>query len=125
MDFYKKVEKLCQDKGISLTRLTIDLGISKSNQTSWKRGSKPQNKTISNIAAYFGVPISYFSDNTCIAGSQFADDYHGTIVPTLTSANGSMRKLSEQAVELLNIYDQLSVIDQAKLIVFAEELKNK
>ncbi len=53
-------------------------------------------------------------------------DNHGIIGNThapVTIINGSERKLSEQELELLNVFGTLSVMDQAKLLVYANELK--
>lgn len=125
MDFYEKIEKLCTEKGISPTKAALDLGISKSNQTNWKRGTKPQNRTISKIAKYFDVPVSYFTESDSTVESQTIHDNHGIIGSThapVTIINGSERKLSEQAVELLSIFEKLNVIDQANLLVYAAGL---
>ena len=76
------------------------------------------------IADYFNVTVDQLMDSPIINIS----DNHGIIGSThapVTIINGSERTLSEQAVELLGIFEQLSVLDQAKLIVYAEDLKNK
>lgn len=62
--FYEKLEKLCQEKGISLRKLTGELNISNANATFWKNGSIPRKSTIKKIADYFCVPVEYFYDTT-------------------------------------------------------------
>ena len=128
MDFFTKVKKLCDEKKVSLSRMANDIGISRSNPANWEKGATPQIETIGKLAEYFCVPISYFTESADTVETQTIHDNHGIIGSThapVTIINGSERKLSEQAVELLSIFEQLSVVDQAKLIVYAEELKNK
>lgn len=50
-----------------------------------------------------------------------ADTTHAPV----TITNGTERELSKQEIELLNIFEHLSVIAQAKLLISAEELKEK
>ena len=61
--FFKKMEKLCGEKGISLTALCREIGINSSAVTSWKKGAVPQNRTLRKICDYFNVPMSYFDDD--------------------------------------------------------------
>lgn len=108
MDFYEKVITQCREKGVSRSKMADDIGISRSTPKDWESGkTTPRFDTIKKLADYFGVPVSYFSDtaNDDISGVEY--------------------KLSDQAIELLNIFEQLTIVDQAKLIVYAEELKNR
>ena len=105
MTFFNNIKKLCSAKGISVTALGQELGLSNATTAGWRKGSQPRGKTLKMIADYFNVTVDQLMDSPII--------------------NGSERTLSEQAVELLGIFEQLSVLDQAKLIVYAEDLKNK
>lgn len=125
MDFYAKMIALCIEKGVSRSKMADDIGISRSTPSDWeKKKSKPQPATLKKIADYFGVPITYFTeDNT---DNKIIQDNHGIIGNThapITIINGSQRQLTEQEIELLNIFETLSVMDQAKLLVYANELK--
>lgn len=74
------------------------------------------------LAEYFDVTV----DQLMSEPTMTVNDNHGIIGHThapVTIINGSERKLSEQEVELLNIFGQLSVVNQAKLLVYAEGLK--
>ena len=67
MDFYSKIITLCQEKGVSRSRMADDIGISRSTPKDWEtRKTKPQFATLKKIADYFGVPVSYLSDETSI-----------------------------------------------------------
>ena len=61
--FFDILSKLCTKKGISITQLTVMLGISKSNVTNWKNGSIPKSDKIQQIASYFGVSTDYLLGN--------------------------------------------------------------
>lgn len=128
MDFYQKVIALCKEKGVSRSRMADDIGISRSTPKDWESGKvTPRFDTIKKLADYFGVPVNYFTENNGTSiENQTIQDNHGIIGHAhapVTIINGSERKLSDQEVALLNIFEQLSVMDQARLLVFAEELK--
>lgn len=59
-NFYEKVQKLCRQKGISMRKLTDNVGISGTNAVNWKRGGEPREQTVKLIADYFGVPVAWF-----------------------------------------------------------------
>ena len=127
MDFYEKVITQCREKGVSRSKMADDIGISRSTPKDWENGKvTPRYDTIKKLADYFGVPVAYFTENHGdTIESQNITDNHGIIGHThapVTIINGSERKLSEQEVELLNIFEKLSILDQAKLLVYANEL---
>jgi transcriptional regulator with XRE-family HTH domain len=53
--FYENLKKLCFEAGISMSKLAVDLKISTTTVTGWKRGSRPQPAQVKKIAEYFGV----------------------------------------------------------------------
>lgn len=127
MSFYEKLENLCKNRGITVTSLANELGYSSSAGTTWKKSKGlPRNSTIKKIADYFGIPISYFSDES--VDVQTVNDNHGIIGHAhapVTIINGSERKLSEQEIALIDIFGKLDVIKQAQLLSFAAELSKK
>jgi len=60
--FIDKLNKLCKERGVSLTKVVTDLKMGRSNVTRWKSGAEPSNSTKLLIANYFGVPVSEFDD---------------------------------------------------------------
>ena len=63
MKFYQKIEDLCKNKGISVSRLAKELGLSPSSTITWKNlKSPPRNSTIKLLSDYFNVPYEYFSE---------------------------------------------------------------
>ena len=58
--FYDLFCSLCEQKGVSPTRAALDIGLSKSTPTTWKKkGTTPQAAQLQKIADYFGVTVDY------------------------------------------------------------------
>lgn len=58
MTFYERVHGLCDQKGMSITKLATILGFSASATTTWKNMvEKPKPATIKKIADYFEITI--------------------------------------------------------------------
>lgn len=58
--FYDLFCKLCDKKGVSVTKATTDIGLSRTIGTKWKKtGATPNGETLNKISAYFGVSIDY------------------------------------------------------------------
>lgn len=64
-DIYEKITGLCETKGISGSRMCLDLGLSRSFLTELKKGRAKSMKlvTATLVAKYFGVPVDYFSES--------------------------------------------------------------
>lgn len=62
--FYDLFCRLCREKGISPTRATVEIGLSRTIGTKWKKtGATPQGDTLQKIADYFGVSVDYLLGN--------------------------------------------------------------
>lgn len=62
--FYDVFLKLCKEKNISPTRAALEIGLSKSTPTTWKkRNLTPRGEILNKIADYFGVPVDYLLGN--------------------------------------------------------------
>lgn len=64
--FYQKLEKLCSNKGVSITQMAKDLGISTGVPTGWKKGAVPRRSTVKMVANYFDVPVEFFDEGETI-----------------------------------------------------------
>lgn len=60
---FDKIEKLCSERGISLAKLSREIGVSSTSIYKWKLGAQPRAKQIKSMADYFGVPVAYFADS--------------------------------------------------------------
>lgn len=62
--FYDLFNKLCKEKGVSVTKATVDIGLSRTIGTKWKNtAATPQGETLNKIAAYFDVSTDYLLGN--------------------------------------------------------------
>lgn len=120
--FYTNVQALCSKKGISITALGNKLGLSNSTTAGWRKGSHPRSKTLKALADYFNVSVDDLLSGENIEMLNNQNDNGTAYVSTITN-NGAKRPLSEQEVALLNVFSQLGVMEQAKLLVYAERLK--
>lgn len=58
--FYDLFCELCEKKGVSVTKATVEIGLSRTIGTKWKRtGATPNGDTLNKIADYFGVTTDY------------------------------------------------------------------
>lgn len=58
--FYDLFCELCKLKGVSVTKATVEIGLSRTIGTKWKRtGATPNGETLNKIADYFGVSVDY------------------------------------------------------------------
>lgn len=62
VNFYNNFVKLCKEKGLKPSRAGIEARIPKQTVSNWKAGRKPSDTYIVQLADYFGVPVSYFSE---------------------------------------------------------------
>ena len=61
---YDKFNSLCKLKGTSPTALTLKLGLSKGNASSWKKGGNPSVDILIKIAKKLDCSIDYLLDLT-------------------------------------------------------------
>lgn len=61
--FWNKLIKLCNDNGISPSKLCGILNFSNATATKWKNGSQPRDTAIIKICDYFNLPYDYFYHN--------------------------------------------------------------
>ena len=104
MSIYEKIKALCEREGFAVSALEYkipNLSINRSSITGWKKGAKPRADKIKKIADYFGVPISYFSDDF--------------VEPNKTAPEEQM--LSEGEETLLKLFRQIP--EDRKAVVLA------
>ena len=65
---YERIEQLCKEKGVNVTLMCKECGISRVSLTDYKMGRKKSlsAKTLSKIAAYFGVTVDYLYCGTSV-----------------------------------------------------------
>ena len=60
-NLYNRIEHLCNDKGINITQMCKDAGVSRASLTDLKMDRKQglSSSTLSRISNYFGVSVDY------------------------------------------------------------------
>ena len=124
--FWERFEKLCNEHNITPTALVNKITNSSSNATVWKK-KLPKTDYLIEIANYFNVSIDYLLG---IADSPTAINSHNTVNGSNNiigngSGNRTENALSEQESALMNIFNKLDVVSQAKLLVYATELEKE
>lgn len=61
---YDKFDKLCKDRGTTPTALTLKLGLSKGNASSWKRSGNPSVAILIRISKELDCSVDYLLDLT-------------------------------------------------------------
>ena len=119
MTTYDRIKELCEKEGFAISSIPQKIpgiSINKASITGWKNGSVPRPDKLKAIADYFGVSIAY------LKGEEEAEP---AALPLTVNFDGNILTLSKQETELLSIFQKLSVIDQAKLLIQAEDMLNK
>ena len=120
---YEIVASLCVQRGISITALAREIGISPSAVSDWKnKQSQPRAGTIKAVADYFGVPIGYLygdANNPMInAEINIEGDNNTNIKQTINDKP----QLSKQESALLQIFSELDAVKQAKALSYTADL---
>lgn len=61
--FYDRFIELCRKSGIKPTPLVMQMGLSSSNVSQWKKGSTPRPEVLKRLADYFNVSVEYLLES--------------------------------------------------------------
>jgi len=128
MSFYDLVIDLCLQKGISISFLMDELGFSRSNPAQWRKGTVPTASKVKEIADYFNVPVSYFTEQH----SNIRKPYYKKVIGTVdeldllgTHSQENKKTTSPLIDEAVKILSSLSTMGQAQALVMLDELLKK
>lgn len=121
--FYKKLERICFENGISVRYVATQIGLSPQSALGWKNGSQPSPATIKKLAEYFNVSIEYFLDRTTTAD-------HGSIAFSGSNNNffaqtQNQAPLGELEEEILNLCKKMSIKQKMELLQTAYSILEK
>jgi len=130
--FFTQFKALCDKMNTTPTTVVKKLGYSSNKVTAWKHGSIPNLEVASKIAQYFNVSTDYLltgeEKNTAAMTIGDVKSNNGVIGVNngrVVFANGIERALSEEAAELLRLYDSLDVKRRMALLNKAFELDDE
>lgn len=101
-NFYSNYCKLCSEANVSLTKVSLDIGLSNAAPSGWKKGKVPTDVNLQKIASYFteklGRPITvqYLKSDD----GQTVDDQYKDVpedVKTLAAAVALAKKMQEKS----------------------------
>jgi transcriptional regulator with XRE-family HTH domain len=55
--FYQRLHKICKNKGITVTKMVKELGLSSANMSNWKNGRLPKTEIAFKIANYLDISV--------------------------------------------------------------------
>ena len=125
----KIIKELAKERKVSVKNVLDDVGLNYNTMTNMKT-SMPKADNLAKIADYFGCSVDYLLGRQ--TGNHFNIKNTGDNVGVVGQANAPVtihnaneKQLSKQEYELLKIFDNLDVVNQAKLLVFAAELEKE
>ena len=112
--FYDLFKELCDQKGISVSKACIEIGLSRSIAAKWKNTkTNPSAEVLPKIAEYFGVTIDYLltGKEATIKGKEAL-----TLDDFTYAMHGESGKLSDKDKEiLLSMARQLAAAHEKKV----------
>ena len=57
--FYDRLQAVCKEKGITVTKMLNDLSLSTGSTGNWKKGQLPKGDILAKIAKYLNVSLDY------------------------------------------------------------------
>jgi transcriptional regulator with XRE-family HTH domain len=100
---YKRIRQLCNERGVSVTRLETELGFSTSTIQKWKMASVPNATSIIKIAQYFNVSTDYLLGVTDIASTAKDLTEDDDIISLQRARSRMNRKDRERMMQMLKI----------------------
>jgi transcriptional regulator with XRE-family HTH domain len=101
--FYEKLKKLCFERGISVSKMAVDLKISTTTVTGWKRGSKPQPAQVKKIVEYFNISteeLLYEAPAAAVSPTELQEGKSTDLMGLIISQQEAIRNLSESGKNL-------------------------
>ncbi len=132
---YENILSLCKQRGISITRLSVEIGVGNSAPTKWKRGSIPRMDTLEKIADYFGVSVSFllsshdspdsFKMGNVSGSSAVAQGVSGQTINVSSGGSVSSGENSDIEEELIRIFRTLDLRGQTAVMTCLYEQEER
>ena len=111
-NLYENIKSICDEHGISVTRLCIEVGVSRSVLSNLKNGrcATLSQTTLSKMAEYLGEPIDRLM--------------HGIKNSSTTDEEDTLQVLKDEEKALLHSYRTMTEDQKRMMSVFIKGLKN-
>lgn len=107
---YTRIRELCEERGITVTKLESLMGMSQSSIGRWRSTASPSAENLAKVARFFGVSLDYLIGDSNIQSRD-----------ATAQAICQYTKLSEKAVEqLLNLQRKESLLETEHTVSIAE-----
>lgn len=97
--FWDVLVKLCNERGTSPSAVANAIGLGNSAAVRWKKGSIPQDRTLTKLAEYFGVSVKTLTDTeiplTKLSGN-------------VNNVSDMLEALSQDTLRLIPVYESIS-----------------
>lgn len=141
--FGERLRDMRKERGYSMDMLCDQFNkaqskikLNKSTVSRYENGTQePMLSTVAALAKFFDVAPMYLMGNSNIKNGNISDIHNSSVVQAnnantliIESSNTRGHELSEQAAELLRIFESLDIREQTELLSFAfhlEERSNK
>ena len=102
---YERIEELCKQKGVNISRMCKDAGVSRGNFTDLKynRTTELSTKTLSKLSLYFGVSMDYLLGNE----KNPATENDSEISKEKSDLIKKVMRMSDEDLEKLNLLLQI------------------
>ena len=129
--FFSQLQKLCKERGTTPSTVSRELGYSMGSVGHWKKGATPSGDKVVPFADYFGVTTDYLlkgDDNANGTVNFFGSASDGAIQGVNNGSvivhNGQQQAISDEAAELLRVYNSLDIKKRIKLLETAFSLED-
>lgn len=104
--FYERLKALLKERGLSDKQFLSDIHLSKNVMTNWRHGAMPNQRTLMDIAKYFGVSVEWLKGTDESKGDEILlrRDQEDALLKMFRSASEEGRLRIIQAV--MNICDE-------------------
>lgn len=141
--FYDNLKAECERQGLKITPIVLECGGNKGSLTGWRKGASPNSNIVVALATRLNVSTDYLllgkehSDTTISHSTVEAVGNHSSGTVTITNAVPSKKKsedenlcspelaISENAKELLEVFESLPKREQIKLLSMVFEFEEK
>lgn len=107
--FYDNFIEICNENGVSPTRVLVALEISRGNLTRWKNGVEPRNEIKKKIADYFNIPIRSLGESEAEKHSDgsISQEELKRIISLMTQNEKAAIQLDD-SLKIMNMIDKLN-----------------